>query len=198
VRPIVETGFENMLLVRYLHEKYTADNISTTADTAVSRSQQHKQWQSDVTEYILNNWGPSMRDELVELYGSNKKELIEVFGKARDDMIANDLDAWVGLNTVYPVVKSALQSLTTSDRLEPDRQKLDSNSNANSGAGRGDNSKLYGRLFIVTTKQVCLFELSPLACSAFLLFLLWGKFFIPRGPRVTPQRSPGNSPEVPG
>lgn len=33
-------------------------------------------------------------------YGTNKEELVTFFGKTRDDLIVEDLGAWVGLNKV--------------------------------------------------------------------------------------------------
>jgi hypothetical protein len=54
-------------------------------------------------------------------------------------MIADDLQAWVGLNTVYPAIKGTLQSLGV---------EVSDDSNA------GSNVDLFRKLFIVTTKQV--------------------------------------------
>lgn len=48
----------------------------------------------------MDKWSPAYRDELLVKYGTNKEELVAFFGKVRDDLIAENLDAWVGLNKV--------------------------------------------------------------------------------------------------
>lgn len=48
----------------------------------------------------MDKWSPAYRDELLTKYGTTKEELVTFFGKVRDDLIAENLDAWVGLNKV--------------------------------------------------------------------------------------------------
>ena len=48
----------------------------------------------------MKKWSPIYRDELICKYGTSKEELVTYFGKIRDDLIAEDLQAWVGLNKV--------------------------------------------------------------------------------------------------
>ena len=52
---------------------------------------------------LLAKWSPTYRDELLSKYGTNKEELVAYFGKIRDDLIAEDVKAWVGLNQVNVV-----------------------------------------------------------------------------------------------
>ena len=52
------------------------------------------------TPSLLARWSPEYRDKLISDYGTNKEELVAFFGKTRDDLIAEDLQAWVGLNKV--------------------------------------------------------------------------------------------------
>ena len=51
----------------------------------------------------MAKWSPTYRDELLVKYGTNKEELVAYFGKIRDDLIAEDVKAWVGLNQVNVV-----------------------------------------------------------------------------------------------
>ena len=91
LRPIVETGYENMLLVRRLY-----DEMKKTGKSP------------DVAS-LLGAWSPVMRDELLAAYGSDKETMIRVFGAARDALIAQDLDFWVRLNEVYPWALAAMR-----------------------------------------------------------------------------------------
>ena len=49
---------------------------------------------------LKKRWSPVYRDQLIEKYGTNKEELVAFFGKVRDDLINENLDAWVSLNQV--------------------------------------------------------------------------------------------------
>ena len=87
LRPIVETGYENMLLVRRLFNELRSTNCDKKS--------------LDVTG-LLETWSPAMRDSLLAEYGSDKATMIKVFGDCRDSLIADDLKFWVGLNELYP------------------------------------------------------------------------------------------------
>lgn len=81
VRPIVETGFENMLLVRWFLNELRSDG------------------RIDV-ENVLTNWSPVFRDDLVKKYGRTKQQLVSHFGTTRDELIKKNLKDWVKLNSV--------------------------------------------------------------------------------------------------
>jgi len=89
LRPIVETGYENMLLVRYLHEEL------------------QKTGKVDV-EGLMKTWTPELRDALLKSYGSDKVTMIRAFGDSRDALIAKDLAFWVDLNEIYPCASASL------------------------------------------------------------------------------------------
>jgi len=93
LRPIVETGFENMLLVRVLSEELQ---------------------KTGVIDYksLIERWTPVYRDQLISQFGTNKEELVQFFGKTRDDLIAEDPAAWVGLNGLYPCVSECLSNIS--------------------------------------------------------------------------------------
>jgi len=87
LRPIVETGYENMLLVRRLfNELRSTGSAKKSLDVAG----------------LMETWSPAMRDSLLAEYGSDKNTMIKAFGDCRDSLIAEDLKFWVGLNEVYP------------------------------------------------------------------------------------------------
>lgn len=91
VRPVVETGYENVLLARMLVETGATD-----AD-------------SDFVKPILKNWA-AIRDKLIDEWGVSKERLIEVFGNVRDKWIEEDIDSWVQANQLYVArLKNLLQ-----------------------------------------------------------------------------------------
>lgn len=93
LRPIVETGYENMLLVRLLHKTAKEAGGGTL----------------DVSE-LMKTWSPALRDSLLREYGSDKDTMVRVFGDARDKLIAEDMGFWAGLNEVYPWARTAMAS----------------------------------------------------------------------------------------
>lgn len=60
---------------------------------------------------LKKRWSPVYRDQLIEKYGTNKEELVAFFGKVRDDLINENLDAWVSLNQV-PISSHTNSSIT--------------------------------------------------------------------------------------
>lgn len=93
LRPIIETGYENMLIVRALYEDYQRTGVISAST-------------------ILGKWSATYREQLLQDYGTNKDEMVAYFGKTRDDLIAEDLSRWVGLNPVYPSVSACMSKLT--------------------------------------------------------------------------------------
>lgn len=101
VRPVVETGYENLLLVRLLLEsRITGSRITSIAD-GLSVEKILEQWPS-IKPVIMKDWGEDNRDALIEL-----------FGKVRDDWIAHDLQGWICANRFYPGVPDALKFATS-------------------------------------------------------------------------------------
>jgi phosphoglycolate phosphatase-like HAD superfamily hydrolase len=94
LRPIIETGYENMLIVRALYEDYQRTGVISAST-------------------ILGKWSPTYREQLLHDYGTNKDEMVAYFGQTRDDLIAEDLSRWVGLNPVYPSVSACMSRLTS-------------------------------------------------------------------------------------
>ncbi|KAK9121295.1 hypothetical protein Syun_018912 [Stephania yunnanensis] len=96
VRPVVETGYENLLLVRLLLEirKPAIQKSSVAAGLN--------------TEGILENW-PKLKPVIMKEWNEERMELIELFGKVRDEWIDKDLLGWIGANRFYPGVSDALK-----------------------------------------------------------------------------------------
>lgn len=82
VRPVIETGFENVLLARLLSE---IDEASV---------------QKSFVDPVLDDW-PELREETLEKWGESKERLVEIFGSTRDLWIEQDVDAWIGANRMY-------------------------------------------------------------------------------------------------
>ncbi|KAH0924977.1 hypothetical protein HID58_017233 [Brassica napus] len=97
VRPVVETGYENLLLVRLLLEtKMPSIRKSSVAEGLT-------------VDGILGSWG-KIKPVIMEAWDEDDKDaLIDLFGKVRDDWINNDLTTWIGANRFYPGVSDALK-----------------------------------------------------------------------------------------
>lgn len=96
LRPIIETGYENLILVRYLHER-------------MDRDSKHYCEKIDIDE-IIQKWSPSFRDDLMQEYGTNSSELIKAFGDMRDLLITDRMPFWIGLNSIYPSVSMTISN----------------------------------------------------------------------------------------
>ncbi|KAF5835320.1 hypothetical protein DUNSADRAFT_7552 [Dunaliella salina] len=75
VRPVVETGYENLVQIRCLLEGMSP-------------------------EEILSNWGEIL-PKYMQHWGLERAKLVELFGGVRDDWIASDLPSWLGANRIY-------------------------------------------------------------------------------------------------
>lgn len=96
VRPVVETGYENLLLVRLLLEmRIPSIRKSLTAEGLT-------------VEGILEKWS-DIKPVILKAWDENRDELIDLFGKVRDDWMENDLSTWIGANRLYPGVSDALK-----------------------------------------------------------------------------------------
>mmetsp|Transcript_33800 Transcript_33800/g.132833 ORF Transcript_33800/g.132833 Transcript_33800/m.132833 type:complete len:270 (-) Transcript_33800:429-1238(-) len=99
VRPIVETGYENVLLIRLLVEEQLQSERSEIGSRPLTVGE------------ILVNW-QDIKEGLLEKYGVTKDELIELFGTTRDDWIRDDEKSWLAANRFYPGVVSAINNAT--------------------------------------------------------------------------------------
>ncbi|KAL4538461.1 hypothetical protein Ndes2437A_g01479 [Nannochloris sp. 'desiccata'] len=85
VRPVVETGYENIVQIRCLLEGVTV-------------------------EEMLNNWH-SLLPEYMKTWNLDRNELVQLFGSTRDEWMAADLDGWLAPNRIYPGVADCMKSL---------------------------------------------------------------------------------------
>ena len=93
VRPIIETGYENVLLARYFYEQ-----LQETDKTELA-----------CVGHILQHWTPEFRDDLLHKYLSNKQQLSQAFAGARDNQITTNLSLWVERNAIYPHISQLLR-----------------------------------------------------------------------------------------
>ncbi|EXB30869.1 hypothetical protein L484_012399 [Morus notabilis] len=101
VRPVVETGYENLLLVRLLLEM----RLPSIRKSSVSEGL--------TVERILDNW-LKLKPIIMEEWGEQREELIDLFGKVRDEWMEKDLASWIGANRFYPGVADALKFSSSS------------------------------------------------------------------------------------
>lgn len=97
VRPVVETGYENLLLVRLLVEM----KIPSLRKCSVAEGL--------TVEGILKNWSKIKPVIMKEWEEEDRDALIDLFGKVRDEWMDNDLATWIGANRFYPGVSDALK-----------------------------------------------------------------------------------------
>lgn len=79
VRPVVETGFENVVLARLA--------VEASPDCM----------DDEFVQPVLQNWH-FIRDSVMEEWKVNKEYLIKVFGETRDEWISSEIDSWVKAN----------------------------------------------------------------------------------------------------
>lgn len=96
LRPVIETGYEIMLLIRLLIEQVESNGKINHND-------------------IFSTWSPTFRDKLLTNYNCNKVDLIRAFSDERDEMIRRDLSSWVSLNEIYSHVSEVFSSKLPSD-----------------------------------------------------------------------------------
>jgi phosphoglycolate phosphatase-like HAD superfamily hydrolase len=85
VRPILETGYESILVVRMLFD-------------------------GESTESILTNF-PKKKHLVLENSNHNIKDLKRLFGATRDAWIQNSLAEWIEMNPLFPGVAEKLKKL---------------------------------------------------------------------------------------
>ncbi|WJX77558.1 hypothetical protein P8452_60854 [Trifolium repens] len=96
VRPVVETGYENLLLVRLLLETRTPSIRKSSVAEGLA------------VEGILENWS-KLKPIIMEEWGENRDALVDLFGKVRDEWLEQDFAAWISANRIYPGVSDALK-----------------------------------------------------------------------------------------
>ncbi|PKA66423.1 hypothetical protein AXF42_Ash007121 [Apostasia shenzhenica] len=96
LRPLVETGYENLLLVRLLLEiQIPSARRSSVADGLTP-------------EAILEKW-PELKPVIMKEWNEARNELIDLFGSVRDEWMNEDLSGWIGANRLYPGIADALR-----------------------------------------------------------------------------------------
>ena len=98
VRPVVETGYENVLLVRLLLELKSPQLRTSCVPEGL-----------DVGS-ILSGW-EGLKPLLMEAWQQDKEELVHLFGDLRDQWMASDMHGWIhanrwGHHTLTPCVKT--------------------------------------------------------------------------------------------
>uniref|UniRef100_K7MUB5 Uncharacterized protein n=1 Tax=Glycine max TaxID=3847 RepID=K7MUB5_SOYBN len=96
VRPVVETGYENVLLVRLLLESRTPTIRKSSVAEGLT------------VEGILENWS-KLKPIIMEEWDEKRDDLIDLFGKVRDEWLEQDFATWIGANRLYPGVSDALK-----------------------------------------------------------------------------------------
>ncbi|XP_004306764.1 PREDICTED: uncharacterized protein LOC101294106 [Fragaria vesca subsp. vesca] len=96
VRPVVETGYENLLLVRLLLEM----RVPSIRKSSVAEGL--------TVEGILEKWSV-LKPVIMKEWGEEKDPLVNLFGKVRDEWMDQDMATWIGANRIYPGVSDALR-----------------------------------------------------------------------------------------
>jgi hypothetical protein len=78
LRPVVETGYQMPLLMRLIH-----DNVDDAE--------------------IMSGF-VALSDRLMQTYGLTRRQLVDLFGQARDEWIAQDSADWLSRHRFYPGV----------------------------------------------------------------------------------------------
>jgi phosphoglycolate phosphatase-like HAD superfamily hydrolase len=93
LRPVVETGYESMLLVRLCVDEALRAQRARDEGTSGSRP-------LTIGE-ITTNWGPEMRDSLLMRYGLHQTQAVEAYSRTRDEWMAEDEKEWLEANRFY-------------------------------------------------------------------------------------------------
>ncbi|CBN78330.1 conserved unknown protein [Ectocarpus siliculosus] len=111
LRPIVETGYENILLVRLLIEESRKSRgeqrLSTKSSSTMPRLGLPVLYPS---EGLFDSWGPEARDALALRYDLSREELVDAFGSARDEWMEADFQGWLGANKFYEGIPEAISA----------------------------------------------------------------------------------------
>ncbi|KAM0927673.1 hypothetical protein ACQ4PT_002693 [Festuca glaucescens] len=96
LRPVVETGYENLLLVRLLVEILVPSARHSSVSEGLS------------VQEILENW-LKLKPTIMSEWNEDRESLVDLFGRIRDEWIENDLPGWIGANRFYPGTADALK-----------------------------------------------------------------------------------------
>eukprot|EP00667_Euglena_gracilis_P010148 EG_transcript_10320 len=97
LRPVVETGFENMMLVRLMYEELRQTRGSPNGTRPLTVGE------------VLANWH-TLLPQLMRRWGLDRAALVEFFGQVRDEWMAEDLAGWLAPNRMYAGVVEALNA----------------------------------------------------------------------------------------
>ncbi|BBN00152.1 hypothetical protein MPTK1_1g26820 [Marchantia polymorpha subsp. ruderalis] len=101
VRPVVETGYENLLLVRLLLEIRRPQDQNSAVSKGLT------------VEGILESW-PTIKPVIQKHWNETDREaLVELFGRVRDDWIAQSPIEWIKANRFYPGTADCLRFATS-------------------------------------------------------------------------------------
>ncbi|KAL6128691.1 hypothetical protein ACLB2K_072046 [Fragaria x ananassa] len=100
VRPVMQTRYETILLVRLLLEM----RVPSIRKSSVAEGL--------TVEGILENWS-ELKNLILKEWGEDKDSLVNLYGKVRDEWKDQDLGTWIGANRLYPGVVDALKSATS-------------------------------------------------------------------------------------
>lgn len=98
VRPVVETGYENLVQVRCL--------LEDGAGSAESKKS---------VERMLRSWSAEMLPAAMKKWNLQRSDLVEKFGSYRDDWMRRDLQSWLESNSFYPGVCDAVAAARDRD-----------------------------------------------------------------------------------
>ncbi|KAG9441342.1 hypothetical protein H6P81_017196 [Aristolochia fimbriata] len=96
IRPVVETGYENILLVRLLLEIHMPSIRTSSVAEGLT------------VDGILENW-LKLKPVIMNEWGQTREELVPFFEKIRDEWMETDLPGWIGANRLYPGIADALR-----------------------------------------------------------------------------------------
>uniref|UniRef100_A0A7S4V614 Uncharacterized protein n=1 Tax=Alexandrium monilatum TaxID=311494 RepID=A0A7S4V614_9DINO len=129
VRPVVETGWENTVLIRLLSEAGVGDDLPPPSPSRIRQvpgvmpaygmSLQEDsgsggggglQMVSIITSNIISDWN-GIRDQRMKEWSLDTKEMIKEFGEVRDCWIAEDQERWLAINQPYEGVPDIMDAM---------------------------------------------------------------------------------------
>eukprot|EP01040_Poterioochromonas_malhamensis_P015195 gene15195-16965_t len=124
VRPVVEVGYDGVLLSRYIYDNVIHLQVFSPPELIVKN--------------LLDVWNVKFREDLIQYYNIDQYSLTDSFGKTRDEIMSNNLSYWVSLNKIYPHILHHLTPTPTPPSSDSNNSPIVLNKD---------------RLYIITTKQ---------------------------------------------